>query len=47
MQIFTKKMDRKKLDPDRAETRAMSRYDYWLKEYQKIFGQLFVKKLRN
>ena len=40
-------MDRKKLDPDRAETRAMSRYDYLLKEYKKIFGQLLVKKLRN
>ena len=47
MQIFTKKMDRKKLDPDQAETWAVSLYDYWLKEYQKIFAQLLVKKLRN
>ena len=44
---FHEKMDRKKLDPDQAETRAVSIYDYWLKEYQKIFAQLVVKKLRN
>ena len=47
MQNFTKKMDRKKLDPDQDETQAVSIYDYWLKEYQKIFAQLVVKKLRN
>ena len=44
MQIFTKKMDRKKLDPDQAETRAVSRYDYWLKEYKKNIWSAICKK---